>query len=931
MGDFAFQQKVVYPSDDLVAIVADLTGKEELILADGDHNISAPLVLNGLSNIAIRGSLGSRIVSSATSGAVFDIDDCTDVEMHGFEVTAALQSGDIVNVGGANTRVHIHHLTINNNPASGSCDFFDMAGVTAAQNGISIVDCKVRGDIATFFRCATAHASGVSVGGINVVDNEAVTDTKTDDAVVFSNSSDGVVSGCRVDNNSFNGFVQGFTASSFTNAYVNNNIISGCGSAVTDAGFEIGAGCSGILAVGNSVAAQTGIGVKLASGCDFGQGVIILTTAEGIVVSGGTNTPIIGCTINMVGTAGTYAGISITGGTRLQIMANRVLSATGVGIHIPSGSTATACTFSNNIVHSSGDMGIQISAGTDHDINSCRIESPGSSAAALRLDAGVLRSKINANVVLNATSGGCNGIDIQEGADSCSVTNNFVYNTGGDGLNVDADSATVQGNFIAGAGGNGIELGDTGNTTANVMCQGNTATGSGSAGIAVRAVNSVITGNLTYGNTGQGLYEHSSSSGNHFADNKSFSNTGVNFQFDGSSGSMGIENDDSASIVANDLLAYETAASGRRVKRVGLSLDIADVGDGEVLVRDGTEIVGQAASEGSVEANKTWEFLADMFATPNTADWGLNSPAPIITDPTNASIPVAAFDDTTEEGVGMEFHLPTGATKFKIVVEARAASAPGSAQTVDFRLRHRGISDNAVLPSWSTVDMATMQIPTNAYFQYREYEFDVATVSMTAGRSYQLEWSRYTAGDDTLTGDLYVRSIRIFVRYDNVKWVPAISMQNTDSSDWSINGNAPMATDSNNSALKVRLHDDTTEEGCGLVWHVPEGTAKMKLHLRSRAETAPGGAVGVGVTLHYRTLGDNGAPGSWVQYDLPTDVALPTNEYWQYDNWELDMASLATPIVPGTTYQFQITRNPADAGDTLTGDWVTWMYGFEFY
>ena len=158
-------------------------------------------------------------------------------------------------------------------------------------------------------------------------------------------------------------------------------------------------------------------------------------------------------------------------------------------------------------------------------------------------------------------------------------------------------------------------------------------------------------------------------------------------------------------------------------------------------------------------------------------------------------------------------------------------------------------------------------------------------------------------------------------------------MQNSDTSDWSINGNAPWSADSNNSALKIRRHDDTAEEGWGIMWHVPEGTAKMKLYLRNRAETAPtGSAAGVGVTLHYRALGDNGAVGSWIEYDLPTDVSLPQSvEYWQYDNWELDMASLSTPITPGTTYQFQITRNPSDTGDTLTGDWVTWMYGFEWY
>ena len=359
--------------------------------------------------------------------------------------------------------------------------------------------------------------------------------------------------------------------------------------------------------------------------------------------------------------------------------------------------------------------------------------------------------------------------------------------------------------------------------------------------------------------------------------------------------------------------------------------DTGAIGDTGVTGATGVGATGSTGSEGEVDANKTWEFLADMVATPNTADWGLNAPAAVIADPTNTSMIVAAFDDTDEEGVGVEFHVPTGATKIKVVIEARAATAPGSAQTVDFRFRHRGVPDNAVLPSWTTVDVPSMAIPTNAYFQYATYEVDLATAGITAGRSYQFEWSRYPGGDDTLSGDLYVRVMRIYVKYDNVKWVPAISMQNTDTADWSVNGNAPMAADSNNTAMKVRLHDDTDEEGCGIEWNVPEGVAKMKLHLRSRAETAPGGAAGVGVTLHYRESANGVAVGSWVQQDMASVVDIPTNEYWQYDSWELDLASLGTPIVPGSTYQFQVTRNPADAGDDLSGDWATWMYGFEFY
>lgn len=332
-----------------------------------------------------------------------------------------------------------------------------------------------------------------------------------------------------------------------------------------------------------------------------------------------------------------------------------------------------------------------------------------------------------------------------------------------------------------------------------------------------------------------------------------------------------------------------------------------------------------------------WEssFLADQLLTPNSADWGVNAPAAVLADPSNAAINVAAFDDTAEEGVGMEVHVPTSAAKLRVTLEHRAASAPSGDQTVDFRLRFRSVPDNAAVPgSWTTVDMANVTIPNgNVYYRYTTYEFDLATIGMVAGTSYLIEWTRYTGGADTLTGDLYVRLFRLTVVgtpiVDRTRWFGADSMRSAGT-DWSIAADAPVAADSNNEALLVRRHDDTAEEGSGLALFVPAGSTKLTLHLRSRAETAPGSAQGVGVTLHYRKLGDNAAVGSWVQYDLPVDVSVPANEYWQYDSWEITLATLGTPITPGSTYQFQVTRNTADAGDTLTGDWTVWQYGFSF-
>jgi hypothetical protein len=350
--------------------------------------------------------------------------------------------------------------------------------------------------------------------------------------------------------------------------------------------------------------------------------------------------------------------------------------------------------------------------------------------------------------------------------------------------------------------------------------------------------------------------------------------------------------------------------------------------EGEIYHLIGSYItVGSSGSD----ANKTWEFLADMFAIPNTTDWGQDTPAAIISDPSYTAIPVAAFDDAAEESVGMEVHIPLNATRLRIVIEYRAASAPGTPQTVDFRFRHRGVPDNSGFPAWSTIELTALPVPTNAFYQYGVYDTSLSELSLTEARSYLFEISRYPGGDDTLSGDLYVRSIRFYVKYDNVKWVPADAMQSALTGDWAIDANAPIATDSNNSALKVRRHDDIVEEGCGIEWYIPRGTAKMGLHLKSRAETAPGEESYVPVTLWFREMADGVAIGSWDAEDLPASITIPTNEYFQYDFWEIDMATIG--LNPGSSYQFEVTRNTGSSSSSgdLTGDWDTWMYGFEWY
>lgn len=138
--------------------------------------------------------------------------------------------------------------------------------------------------------------------------------------------------------------------------------------------------------------------------------------------------------------------------------------------------------------------------------------------------------------------------------------------------------------------------------------------------------------------------------------------------------------------------------------------------------------------------------------------------------------------------------------------------------------------------------------------------------------------------------------------------------------DWKVNALAPMAIDSNNAALEVRLFDDTTEEGIGFQTLVPVGITKLVLELKSRAETAPGAARTVGSKLYNRAIPDNGAVGTWSVGTVLNDVDIPASEYFQYDVQEILLSTLG--ITAGEEVQFELTRVNPVGGTELVGDWA---------
>lgn len=156
----------------------------------------------------------------------------------------------------------------------------------------------------------------------------------------------------------------------------------------------------------------------------------------------------------------------------------------------------------------------------------------------------------------------------------------------------------------------------------------------------------------------------------------------------------------------------------------------------------------------------------------------------------------------------------------------------------------------------------------------------------------------------------------------------ADQLQSPNTSDWAVNALAPLSADSNNSGLSVRMFDDATEEGVGCTISVPSGMTDVKIKIRSRAETAPGAARTVGVKLYNRGIPDNGAVESWTAGTALSDVDIPTNEYFQYDEQTIALSTLG--VTAGETTQFEFTRVNPQAGTELTGDWNLLELGLEF-
>jgi len=177
----------------------------------------------------------------------------------------------------------------------------------------------------------------------------------------------------------------------------------------------------------------------------------------------------------------------------------------------------------------------------------------------------------------------------------------------------------------------------------------------------------------------------------------------------------------------------------------GTNLTVADDGSGKATI----------TATGGASFLQRFTFQADQFDNPVTSNWAVNSLAPAYRDSANSALIVRRFDDTTEEGVGGAFSIPTGAANVVFRFKSRAQSTPGGSVGVQPTLYHRNIPDNAVVGSWSSaLNLTVLAFTTNAFFQFDSQTISLATLGWSAGQFRQFELTRRgTQGGDTLSGD----------------------------------------------------------------------------------------------------------------------------------------------------------------------------------
>jgi hypothetical protein len=172
---------------------------------------------------------------------------------------------------------------------------------------------------------------------------------------------------------------------------------------------------------------------------------------------------------------------------------------------------------------------------------------------------------------------------------------------------------------------------------------------------------------------------------------------------------------------------------------------------------DGANAVGSAnsfaRSDHAHVVLPKYSYFADQLQNPVTADWVVNSLAAAGADSVNSGFTVRGFVDASETGVGFICKTPIGATNIVFNFVSRAHSAPGSTLNVVPAIYVREVPDNAAVEAWSAAtNLTALAFPNSTAFQYDTQTIALTTLSMVAGRVFQIELTRKGAdAGDTLT------------------------------------------------------------------------------------------------------------------------------------------------------------------------------------
>lgn len=184
----------------------------------------------------------------------------------------------------------------------------------------------------------------------------------------------------------------------------------------------------------------------------------------------------------------------------------------------------------------------------------------------------------------------------------------------------------------------------------------------------------------------------------------------------------------SSVIAAKDGFTVSTAT---RLNFVGQAVGVIDAGGGTTNVTIGSR----------------FSYFANSLDNPNNTDFAVNALAPVVTDPSFASLNVRSFSNTVEQGVAFTCSIPAGATTMIIKFRGRTQAAQPSVTVVQPRLYHRLLPNNTAVGAWSAAqELSNISIPANAFFQYTAQTFSLATLGLTADRLYQFELTRRVAG-----------------------------------------------------------------------------------------------------------------------------------------------------------------------------------------